>query len=55
MIHHLSIVDVTGKTVFANQVKASVATINAEGFAPGMYFAKLTSGNAVKTVKIIRK
>ncbi|WP_114759432.1 T9SS type A sorting domain-containing protein [Flavobacterium sp. AG291] len=55
MIDQLSIVDVTGKTVFANQVKASVATINAEGFAPGMYFAKLTSGNAVKTVKIIRK
>lgn len=55
MIDQLAIVDVTGKTVFANQVNASAATINAEGFAPGMYFAKLTSGNAVKTVKLIKK
>ena len=55
VIDQLAIIDVTGKTVFASQVNASSTVVNAEGFAAGMYFAKLSSGNAVKTVKIIRK
>lgn len=55
VIDHLDIIDITGKVVFASQVNASEAIVNAEGFAPGMYFAKLTSGNTAKTVKIIRK
>lgn len=55
VIDHLDIVDLTGKIVFTSQVNDSKAVVNAEGFAPGMYFAKLTSGNTAKTVKIIRK
>lgn len=55
VIDRLDIIDLTGKVVFTSQVNASEAVVNAEGFAPGMYFARLTSGNAVKALKIIRK
>lgn len=55
VIDRLDIIDLTGKVVFTSQVNASEAVVNAEGFAPGMYFAKLTSGNTMKTLKIIKK
>jgi hypothetical protein len=55
VIDRIDIMDVTGKIVFTFQVNASEAVVNAEGFAPGMYFAKLTSGAAAKTVKLIKK
>lgn len=55
VIDRMDIMDVTGKVIFTSQVNASAAVINAEGFAPGMYFAKLTLGNAAKTVKLIKK
>lgn len=54
-IDQLAIVDVTGKTVFSSEINASEAMVDASGYAPGMYFAKLTSGTAVKTVKLIKK
>lgn len=55
LIERMDIMDVSGKTVYTSQPNSNEAVINAEGFAAGMYFAKLTAGNAVKTVKIIKK
>lgn len=51
----INITDLSGKVVFMADVDASVATVDATGFASGIYFAKLTSGNAVTTVKVIKK
>lgn len=55
IIDQVNIIDVSGKVIFISHVNASETVINAEGFASGIYFAKLTSGNAAKTVKIIKK
>jgi hypothetical protein len=54
-IDRMDIMDITGKIVFTSLVNASEAIVNAESFAPGMYFAKLTSGSAAKIVKLIKK
>lgn len=55
IIDRMDIIDVSGKVIFTSLVNASETVINAEGFASGIYFAKLTSGNAAKTVKIVKK
>lgn len=51
----INITDLSGKVIFNSDVNASTATIDASGFASGVYFAKLTSGSAVTTVKVIKK
>lgn len=50
----LLITDVTGKTVFSSQVNATTATVNASGFASGIYFARLNAGTALQTVRIVK-
>ncbi|MGQ2983297.1 T9SS type A sorting domain-containing protein [Flavobacterium sp.] len=53
-ISSMQIVDVTGKVVYTAAVNATAATVNASGFASGMYFARLTSGNATETVRVVK-
>ncbi len=55
IIDRVEVVDVSGKVVYSAPVSAGEAVINAEGLASGLYFAKLTSGNAARTVKLIKK
>ncbi len=53
-ISSMQIVDVTGKVVYSASVNAAQATVNASGFASGMYFARLTSGNATETIRLVK-
>ena len=53
-ISSVQIMDVTGKTVYTAAVNANQATVNVSGFASGMYFARLTSGNATETVRVVK-
>lgn len=53
-ISSVQIVDVTGKVVYTSAVNANQATVNVSGFASGMYFARLTSGNATETVRVVK-
>ncbi len=53
-ISSMQIVDVTGKVVYTAAVNANQATVNVSGFASGMYFARLTSGNATETVRVVK-
>lgn len=53
-ISSVQIVDVTGKTVYTAAVNANQATVNVSGFASGMYFARITSGNATETVRVVK-
>ncbi|AWH84797.1 hypothetical protein HYN59_06515 [Flavobacterium album] len=50
----VQIVDVSGKIVYNATVNAAETTVNASAFASGMYFARLTSGNAVQTVRVVK-
>jgi len=54
IISSVQIVDVTGKVVYTAAVNAAAASVNASGFASGMYFARLTSGNATETVRVVK-
>lgn len=54
-INSIAVIDISGKIVFESFYNTNEAAINAAGFASGIYFAKITSGNAVKTVKVIKK
>jgi len=53
-ISSLQIVDVTGKIVYSTAVNATQAAVNVSGFASGMYFARLASGNAIETVRVVK-
>jgi starch-binding outer membrane protein SusE/F len=53
-ISSMQIVDVAGKVVYSAAVNAAQATVNASGFASGMYFARLTSGNATETIRLVK-
>jgi Secretion system C-terminal sorting domain len=46
----VEITDITGKTVLAS----NTAAVNATGLANGVYFAKITSGATIQTIKVIK-
>lgn len=48
----ISIVDITGKELFS---KNDTTVVNAAGFAPGVYFARVTTGNATQTIRLVKK
>jgi len=50
-ISNLQIIDVTGKVIFT---AGTVSTVDATAFSSGVYFAKVTSANAVQTIRVIK-
>lgn len=53
-ISSMQIVDASGKVVYSAAVNAAEVTVNASAFASGMYFARLTSGAAVQTIRVVK-
>lgn len=51
VISNLQIIDVTGKVIFTG---GNAAVVDATTFASGVYFAKVTSANAVQTIRIVK-
>jgi len=50
----IQVVDLTGKTILTQNFGAQAATVNASGFASGIYFAKVTSAKGVSVVRIVK-
>ncbi len=55
IIDDISIYDFTGKLVKKVSPKNLIATIDGSMLSSGLYFAKISSGNAVKTIKIVKQ
>lgn len=55
IIEKAELLDVTGKVVYSTSLNSTSALINAEVFAPGMYFARLYAGASVQVVKVVKK
>lgn len=53
-ISSVRIVDMLGKTVMSKKASSSEVSVDASSLSKGMYFAKITSGDSVQTVKVIR-
>jgi len=53
-ISAISIVDVLGKTVMSKNTSSKEVTVDATSLSKGMYFAKVTSGTSVQTVKVVK-
>lgn len=53
-ISSVRIVDMLGKTVMSKNSAAKEVSVDASSLSKGMYFATITSGNSVQTVKVIR-
>jgi len=51
VISNLQIIDVTGKVVFTS---GTVSAVDATTFASGIYFAKVTSANAMQTIRVVK-
>ncbi len=49
------ITDITGKEVYRSSFSKVSASVNAESFSPGIYFAKVTSGKESTTIKLVKK
>jgi len=54
-IQNISIVDISGKTVFSVSPKSADATIDASALTSGMYFAKVSTATATSTLKLIKR
>lgn len=50
----VQIIDITGKTVLSKDITSQNITVDASNLSAGMYVAKITSGNAVQTFKVIK-
>ena len=55
MIDQVSIYNVTGQQVLTKAVGANQGTVDVSGLAAGNYIVKMTSANAVKTLKVIKQ
>ncbi|QYJ68659.1 T9SS type A sorting domain-containing protein [Flavobacterium litorale] len=55
IIDAVEVIDVTGKVVYSNTFNTAEITIDATTLAPGVYFTKVYSGAAVKTIKVVKK
>ncbi len=53
-ISTIQITDVTGKIIFTKNTAASTATVDAAGFSAGIYFARVTAGNATQTIRVVK-
>jgi len=50
----VQITDALGKTVFAKNTISGTITVDASNLSNGLYLAKITSGNATQTIKVIK-
>lgn len=50
-INAIQITDVTGKVMFSQN---NSTTVNAAGFASGIYFARVTMGNTAQTIRVVK-
>ncbi|HMI06291.1 MAG TPA: T9SS type A sorting domain-containing protein [Flavobacterium sp.] len=53
-IEKIQIVDVLGKTVLSVNPQATTATVDASALNSGIYFARISTANATKTVKLVK-
>lgn len=53
-ITSVRIVDLLGKTVLTKKASSSEVSVDASSLANGMYFAEISSGDAVQTVKVVK-
>lgn len=53
--HTVEIVSAAGQTVFRTAAAAQSLTIDASGFAPGIYIVKTTATDSVATTKIVKR
>jgi len=53
-IQSIQLVDVLGKTVMTITPKDMTATVDASSLNSGLYFAKISTANAIETVKLIK-
>jgi GEVED domain/Secretion system C-terminal sorting domain len=51
----VSVMDVTGKTVYTNDMKTPVATIDMSGFTAGNYIIRYTNANTNRIIKIVKQ
>ena len=53
-IETIQIVDILGKVVMTIAPKNTLVQVDASSLTSGLYFAKITSGNATETVKLVK-
>ncbi|MES2486213.1 MAG: discoidin domain-containing protein [Bacteroidota bacterium] len=53
-INTINVMDMTGKTVMTLSPKSNTALIDAAALSTGIYLAKITVGDAVQTVKLVK-
>jgi len=53
-ISTVTIVDVLGKTVMSKNASSKEVSVDASSLSKGMYFAKVTSGDSVQTLKVVK-
>ncbi|RTY88545.1 S-layer family protein [Flavobacterium sp. GT3R68] len=51
----VAIFNIMGQQVFASRINATTAQIDMSGLSNGTYFVKVSSDNATKTIKVIKK
>jgi len=54
-ISGVEVYNLLGQRVLAKQVNATEATVDMSGIAEGNYIVRVTSGNSVETIKIVKK
>ncbi len=55
LIDNISVVDISGKQILMANPSSENYSINADILAKGLYFATVTSGKSVQTIKLVRK
>lgn len=53
-ISSVTIVDLLGKTVMSKNASSKEVSVDASSLSKGMYFAKVTSGDSVQTLKVVK-
>jgi hypothetical protein len=54
VIDSVTIVDISGKTIYSQNVNAIESTVNATSFSNGLYFATVRSGQNIGTYKLVK-
>jgi hypothetical protein len=53
-ISSVVIVDMLGRSVMSKKASSKEVSVDASGLSKGMYFAKVTSGDSVQTLKVVK-
>ncbi len=54
IIESIEILDILGKIIFNSNIKSENITIDTTQFNSGIYFAKISLGNSIQTIKLIK-